>query len=187
MALDATIGGANSNSYVTLDYANLFFENMLLPNAWDEAVPDDQERALMTATQWLEEYDYIATPATATQALKWPGFSIFDTDGDLVVDSGDAPALILGLYDETEIPVPLMKATCELAYYLLTLGAAGGAAAITTGLGQPSSLKLGSEVEVRYQQQSSATAVVAPITDTSGLPIHVARLLRGLRLPVVIA
>lgn len=177
--IDATVGGANSNSYVALTYANSFFENFLLPNAWDEAVPDDQERALMTATQWLEEYDYIGRVATLTQALKWPRFGLSD------VTSGD-DQLILGLYDETEMPVPLLNATCELAYYLLTLGAAGGAAAITTGLGQPGSLKLGSEVEVRYQQQSSSTLTV-PVTDTSGLPIHVARLLRGLRLPVIIA
>lgn len=188
MALDATIGGVNSNSYPTLVYANSFFENFLLPNAWDSAVPDDQERALMTATQWLEEYDYIVTPATATQALKWPGFSIFDADGDLVVDSGDAPALVLGIYDETEIPIPLLKATCELAYYLLSLGAAGGAAAIATGVGPVSSLKIGNSVEVKYaQQSSSATGVTVPTTDSSGLPIHIARLLRGLRLPVVIA
>lgn len=172
--IDATVGGANSNSYVALTYANSFFENFLLPNAWDEAVPDDQERALMTATQWLEEYDFVGRAATLTQALKWPRYGIDDE-------------LILGLYDETEMPTPLLNATCELAFYLLTLGAAGNAAALTTGLGQPSSLKLGAEVEVRYQQQSSATAVIAPTTDTTGLPIHIARLLRGLRLPVVIA
>lgn len=188
MALDATISGANANSYPTLAYANLFFENFLLPNAWDSAVPDDQERALMTATQWLEEYDYIVTPATAMQALKWPGFSIFDADGNLVVNSGNAPALVLGRYDETVIPTPLLNATCELAFYLLTLGAAGGAAAIATGVGPVSSLKIGNSVEVKYQQQSSSsTSIVAPTTDSSGLPIHVARLLRGLRLPVVIA
>lgn len=179
--IDATIGGANSNSYVSLTYANAFFENILLPNAWDSAVPDDQERALMTATQWLEEYDYVGKAATLTQALKWPRFGLSD------VLSGE-DQLILGLYDETEMPIPLLNATCELAFYLLSLGAAGGAAAITTGLGQPSSLKLGNEVEVRYQQQGSATATVStPLTDSSGLPIHIARLLRGLRLPVVIA
>lgn len=172
--IDATTGGANSNSYVSLTYANSFFENVLLPNSWDEAVPNDQERALVTATQWLEEYDYVGRAATLTQALKWPRFGIDDE-------------LILGLYDETEMPTPLLNATCELAYYLLTLGAAGGAAAITTGLGQPSSLKLGDEVEVRYQQQASTATATAPLTDTSGLPIHVARLLRGLRLPVIIA
>lgn len=175
MALIATIGGTNSNSYSFLEYANLFFENMLKPNAWDEAVPDDQERALMTATQWLEEYDYVGRAATLTQALKWPRFGIDDEP-------------ILGLYDETEMPVPLLNATCELAFYLLTLGEAGGAAALTTGLGPVSSLKIGNSVEVRYQQQSaSATTVTAPTTDMTGLPIHIARLLRGLRLPVVVA
>ena len=175
MALDATVGGANSNCYPTLEYANLFFENFLLPNAWDDAVPDDQERTLMTATQWLEEYDYVGRAATLTQALKWPRFGIDDE-------------LILGLYDETEMPVPLLNATCELAYYLLSLGAVGGAAALATGVGPVSSLKIGNSVEVKYTQQSATTtAVTAPTTDASGLPIHVARLLRGLRLPVVIA
>lgn len=179
MSIDATVGGVNANSYVSLTYANSFFEAMLKTSVWDNAVPDDQERALMTATQWLEEYDYIGRAATLTQALKWPRFGLSD------VLSG-TEQLILGLYDETEMPVPLLNATCELAFYLLSLGDAGGAAAITTGLGQPSSLKLGNEVEVKYQQQGTATAA-APLTDTSGLPIHIARLLRGLRLPVVIA
>lgn len=176
MELDATVGGANSNSYTTLEYANPFFEKMLLPNAWDSAVPDDQERALMTATQWLEEYDYVGRAATLTQALKWPRFGIEDE-------------LILGLYDETEMPIPLLDQTCNLAFYLLTLGAAGGAAALTTGLGPISSLKIGNSVEVRYTQQSSAStaAGITPTTDSTGLPIHIARGLRGLRLPVVIA
>lgn len=184
--IDATVGGANSNSYVTLAYANALFENMLLPNAWDSAVPDDQERALMTATLWLEEYDQTSTPTTTTQALKYPAVSIFDVDGNLVADSGGTPALILGVYDDATMPVPLLKATCLGAFYLLTLGAAGGAAALTTGLGPISSLKIGNSVEVKYEQQTSGT-VTAPVTDTGGLPIHIARLLRGLRLPVVIA
>lgn len=185
MSFDATVGGANANSYVTLAYANSFFENWLLPNAWDDAVPDDQERALMTATSWLEKVDYIVTPATDTQALKWPGFSIFDTNGDLVADSSGTPALVLNRYDETEMPVPLMNTTCELAFYLLTLGAALGASSVTGTLGPVSSLKLGDEVEVRYGQPSAAATIAAFGVDD--LPAHVARGLRGLRLPVVIA
>lgn len=181
MALDATIGGAAANSYITLAYANQFFEKLLLPNAWDSATPDDQERALMTATQWLEEYDWVGRTATLTQALKWPRFGLTD-----VLSGSDE--LILGLYDETEMPVPLLNATCELAFYLLSLGAAGGAAALTTGLGPVSSLKIGNSVEVKYQQQSATGSATAIATvDSSGLPIHVARLLRGLRLPVVMA
>lgn len=172
--IDATIGGVNANSYQTLARANLFFENWLKPNAWDSAVPDDQERALMTTTLWLEEYDYVGRAATLTQALKWPRYGIDDE-------------LILGLYDETEMPVPLLNAHCELAYYVLSLGEAA-ASSLTVGASPVSSLKIGNSVEVKYQQQaSSSTAVVAPTTDSSGLPIHVARLLRGLRLPVVIA
>lgn len=186
MSFDATTGGANANSYVDLSFANTFFEHILLPNLWDSATPDNQERALMTATTWLEEFDYVVTPATTTQALKWPGVSIFDENGELVIDTDGEPALVLGVYDETEMPVPLLNATCELAYYLLALGTAASAAALTTGAGPISSLKIGNSVEVRYQQQS-ATATLAPTTDSSGLPIHVARYLRGLRLPVVIA
>lgn len=184
--IDATVGGANSNSYVGLPYANSFFENVLAPNAWDGATPDEQERALMTATQWLEEFDWVGTPATSTQALKWPAISIFDEHGNLVADSKQTPVLILGKYTSTQMPVPLLQATCELAFYLLTLGEAASAA-VTTGVGTVSSLKLGEEVEVRYQTSTATGTVTAPTTDAGGLPIHVARLLRGLRLPVVIA
>lgn len=180
MGFDATVGGVNSTSYIDLAFANLLFENILKPNAWDSATPDEQRRALMTATTWLEEYDYVGSRATATQALKFPRFGMDDENGD--------PELLLRLYDETVIPAPLGYAECELAYYLLTLGAAAGAAALTTGAGPVSSLKIGNSVEVRYTQQSaSATGATAPTTDSSGLPIHVARHLRGLRLPVVIA
>jgi len=187
MALDATIGGVNANSYVTLAYANSFFENVLLPNAWDSATPNDQQRALMTATQWLEEFDWVGTPATTTQALKWPAVSRFDADGGLVADSDGTPELILGIYDETVMPVPLLNATCNLAFYLLQLSVVGSSGALTTGLGMPSSLKLGDEVEVRYAQQVATGVVVAPTVDPTGLPIHVRRQLRGLLLPVVIA
>lgn len=186
MAFDSTVGGANSNSYVDLLFANTFFEHILLPNVWDQATPDSQKRALMTATTWLEEFDYIVTPTSTTQALKWPGVSIFDENGNLIVDTDGVPALVLGVYDDATMPIPLLNATCELAYYLLTLGTAASAAALTTGTGPISSLKIGNSVEVRYQQQS-ATATTAPTTDASGLPIHVARYLRGLRLPVVVA
>lgn len=180
MSFDSTVGGANSNSYIDLAFANSFFERILKPNAWDEASPDEQKRALMTATAWLEEYDYAGSRATTIQSLKFPRFGMDNENGD--------PELLLGLYDETVIPTPLGYAECELAYYLLTLGSAASAAALTTGTGPISSLKIGKSVEVRYQQQSaSATSTTAPTTDSSGLPIHVARYLRGLRLPVVIA
>lgn len=179
MSFDATVGGANATSYISLDFANLFFENMLKPNAWDSATPDEQKRALMTATQWLEEYDYWGERATATQALEFPRFGIDDENGE--------PELLLGLYDETVIPTPLGHAQCELAFYLLGLGAAAAGAALTTGSGPISSLKIGNSVEVRYAQQSATGTTTAPTTDAGGLPIHVARHLRGLRQPVIIA
>jgi hypothetical protein len=187
MSLDATVGGANSNSYVTLAYANSFFENWLLPNAWDSATPNDQSRALMTATSWLEEFDYASRPATTTQALKFPAVSIFDTNGDLVADSDGTPALILGVYNETVIPVPLMKANCELAFYLLSLGVAASSV-LAASAGPVSELRIGKSVQVKYAQMAAdSIKVTGPAVDSTGLPIHVARLLRGLRLPVVIA
>lgn len=177
MSFDSTVGGVSATSYISLAFANSFFENVLKPNAWDSATPDEQKRALMTATLWLEEYGYWGERATVTQALKFPRFGIDDEHGD--------PELLLGLYDETVIPPPLGYAECELAFYLLALGVAAGAVALTTGASPVSSLKIGNSVEIRTAQQVGVTAV--PTTDSSGLPMHVARHLRGLRQPVIIA
>lgn len=92
MAIDATAGGATANSYLTIADADAIAAERLGVTAWDDS--DDQERALLHATQILERFDYVGIPVTDTlredgwidgppfQALKWP--RVLNDRGDLI-------------------------------------------------------------------------------------------------------
>jgi len=162
MAIDATVGGAASNSYGTLAEASTFIDTRLNRDAWEDADPADQERALISATRWLDEFDYIGDIATNTQALKWPRIDndIFDL-----------------VWDDDEIPPKLKTAQFLFAFLELTPGVA-----LSSDLGVSdgiiSSLTVG-PVTVRYD--TSATS------DLMQVPGEIARMLRGLWLPAVLA
>jgi hypothetical protein len=161
MAIIATVGGTTSNSYGTLAEAEAYFLNRLDTEDWDDAEQAEQEQALIQATLQLDELDYIGQPATDTQALKWPR-----------VDD-DVFALVWG---ETEIPPKLKLAEFELALSLLDSEGAGTTAPV-------SSLKIGSSVQVSYDTSLALAAAV----DSAGTTMDVVRLLRGLRLPTILA
>ena len=76
--LVATLGGADSNSYVTLAEAEAYAE--VRPNAkWHAASNDEKTVALINATIWLETLNYdgercdpSTTDANNPQSLSWP-------------------------------------------------------------------------------------------------------------------
>ena len=74
MALDATLAGATSNSYVTRGRADEIA--LTIPGtaseAWQAASDADKDLSLIQATTWLETLDYSGLRCTTTQALKWP-------------------------------------------------------------------------------------------------------------------
>lgn len=70
--LIATVGGSTSNSYVTLTEAKTYFLRRLYTDAWDNASDEEQENALLAATMQLDQLDYVGSPVTTFQALKWP-------------------------------------------------------------------------------------------------------------------
>lgn len=101
MAIDATVGGPNSNSYVTVDEADAYFAERIYADAWNDSL--DQSQALVTATQRLDQEGFMGERASETQALKWPrsgGYS----DGVLLADDA--------------IPQKVKDAVCELALSL---------------------------------------------------------------------
>lgn len=127
--IDATPGGASSNSYATMAEANLFFDQRLLIVPPWVASGDAEARALITAARYL---DAVATPltvfipptstggsrgyyltrpcwtgtaATATQRMAWPRLSMFDRNGNPI--------------DPATIPRDLKDAQCEFAGQLL--------------------------------------------------------------------
>jgi hypothetical protein len=90
ITLDETIGGAASNTYVTLAEAITYFEGRLHDDDWTTASVDTQNQALANATKRLEEEEYDGLRADTTfeaQALKWPRKFIFNQDGVAIPDN----------------------------------------------------------------------------------------------------
>jgi len=102
--IDATVGGADSNCYITTANANAYFADTLREAGWDECSSDDRERALIQATQQIERLRLHGTAAdTITpQALHFPRSTDYDTDGETYI-----------------IPDDIEDAICEQAMYLL--------------------------------------------------------------------
>jgi hypothetical protein len=92
MAIDATAGGENANSYITAADADAYFATRLNSSTWEDS--DAQEEALIHACVLLEQLDYIGIPVTDTlsedgwhdappyQSLKWP--RVLDDRGELI-------------------------------------------------------------------------------------------------------
>ena len=75
ITLDATVGGANANTYITLADANSFIEGLVLSDdaaAWDGSSNDNKNRALFTAAQRIDREKFLGARVDDTQALEWP-------------------------------------------------------------------------------------------------------------------
>ena len=73
ITLDATVGGANANTYIGLSDANSFIEGLVLDDdvaAWDNSTTDNKNRALFTATVRIDRERFLGARATDTQALQ---------------------------------------------------------------------------------------------------------------------
>jgi hypothetical protein len=70
--LDATLGGATSNSYVDLAEAVAIARNLQGGDQWVARTDDEKILSLIQATMWLETLEYVGTRCTAIQRLKWP-------------------------------------------------------------------------------------------------------------------
>jgi len=152
VTVDATVGGANSNAYLTAAQATSYFEGRLDTAPWTDASSDEKNRALVMATSRLEQERYVGSPTSDTQRLQWPRDSVPDLWGSY--------------YDNDAIPRYVIEATAELALALLkdnTLLADSGLEAFTEVSVGPLS------VTPRHERKPGT------------LPRQVIRLLTGLR------
>ena len=75
ITLDATVGGANANTYIGLSDANSFIEGLVLSDdatAWDNSSTDNKNRALFTAAQRIDREKFLGARVSDTPALEWP-------------------------------------------------------------------------------------------------------------------
>lgn len=112
ISIDATVGGASANSYVTLAEADAFMTGRLNASAWEtDATTDDRNRALVEATRHLSALDWSGYRTDATQALAWPRQWARDPDSPTQA-----------YYSTTVIPERLKRATYQLALAYIKQG-----------------------------------------------------------------
>jgi len=146
-AIHATLKGSNSNSYVTLNEADLYFETVPSETDWDDKSDDAKNRALISACRWIDSLNYYGTRCDDDQALKWPRNNYEVDNVELTCDA---------------IPKDIKYAQYELARQL-----ANDTDAMTGNKGTDGNIeevKLGS-MEVKYSPQSQGTGAVNNIFD----------------------
>jgi hypothetical protein len=153
-----TVGGATSNSFISTDDADTYFDNRLNASAWTvDASSDEKDQALITASKELNILSWLGYKATTAQRLAWPRSMVINPDS----------AYSQEFYSESEIPQRVKDATCEYALELLKAG--------TTDLtSQDSSREIKSEtvgpISVTYAEPSQKSAGLSRFPNvTSGL------------------
>ena len=122
LVLDATVGGATANTFVTAAEMTTYLEGRLNASVWTAAAA--QEAALVEATRELTTQEWVGTTVTATQALAWPRQYAADPDAPAGGSQID--------YSTSVIPTRVKNATCELALQFLKAGTTDIAAVSAT-------------------------------------------------------
>ena len=122
ITIDATVGGASANSYLTLAAAQDLIDGMVENDdvtAWASATTDQKNRALYSATQRLDRERFLGARATDTQALQWPRTGVRKPDTYINTYAVGFPFRITTDYfTDTEIPIQIKQAQVVLAVYL---------------------------------------------------------------------
>ncbi len=145
--IDATLQGASANSYVTLAEANTYFETVPDSANWINKTNDQKNRALISATRWIDALSFYGNRCTETQALKWPR-------KDYKVDGIKLAC--------TLIPEGIKVATYELARAFANDTDSITGTTGTTGLYDE--VEIG-ELKVKYKDSSTTPGLVNNIFD----------------------
>ncbi|ADD94409.1 hypothetical protein [uncultured phage MedDCM-OCT-S05-C353] len=70
--IDATLKSATANSFVTLAEADAYFETVPSSTNWDDKTDDQKNRALISATRWIDTLNFYGERCDNGQALSWP-------------------------------------------------------------------------------------------------------------------
>ena len=143
LVLDASVGGASSNTYITLVDAETYFLSKFHKDTWDAVANADKDLVLVEATRLLDAfYIWRQHPTASTQALQWPRNGVLDTDR-------------WNLIAEDVLPDELKWATCEWAQAILAGDRTADSETETQGLTR---LKAGS-VELEFKDSVYAKPV----------------------------
>ena len=145
--IDATIKGANANSFVTLDEANNYFATVPDSSTWDDKTVDQKKRALISATRWIDSFVYYGDRCDDGQALKFPRNN-YQVDG-------------------VELACSTIPLNIKYAQYELARALANDTDVITGTTGKEGNIseaKLG-DLEVKFNTASQGTGSINNILD----------------------
>ncbi|WP_067176987.1 DnaT-like ssDNA-binding protein [Sulfurospirillum sp. UCH001] len=94
-----------TNSYISLEDAKIYFEDRLNSADWDSSTDPVRSKALIQATQIIDQKDFLGYKSVNTQALKFPRTGLVDDGIDV---------------DGSTIPKRVKDAVCELAIWCLS-------------------------------------------------------------------
>jgi hypothetical protein len=98
-----------TSSYATVAEADAYFEDRLDVAAWVSASSTQKAQALITATKFLDEFEWTGIAVSESQALAFPRIgTYFDPRIGYEID-----------LDSTTTPTRIVTATYELAYHLI--------------------------------------------------------------------
>ena len=143
----ATLKSETANSYVTLSEANDYFDTSPDASTWTNKTDDQNKRALISATRWIETLVFYGDRCDESQALKFPRNN-YQVDGVELACS--------------KIPNGIKYEQYELARAL-----ANDTDAITGTTGKDGNVeevKLG-DIQVKYNTASQGTGSVNNILD----------------------
>ena len=145
--IHATLKGESSNSYATLAEANSYFETSPDDSTWTNKSDDQKNRALISATRWIDSLNFYGDRCDESQALKWPrnNFQVDDVELDC-----------------SSIPNKIKYAQYELARALANDTDAMTGNSGTEGVAKE--VELG-ELKVKYNEASLATGNVNNVFD----------------------
>lgn len=124
VVLDATVGGANSNTYLLRNQAQAIVDALMLNaevETWDDADEDVQNRALVNAAWRIDRERFFGNRASNTQALQWPRQGVRKPDQYVPsYQAGYAFSIRADQFADDEIPDEVKKAQVLLALYLVS-------------------------------------------------------------------
>jgi|TARA_R110002126_G_scaffold97505_1_gene227116 hypothetical protein len=145
--INATLKGENANSFVTLEEANAYFETVPSSSTWDDKNNDQKNRAIISATRWIDSLNFYGDRCDNGQALSWPRNNYH--------------------VDRVELTCSAIPADIKYATYELARALANDTDAVTGNTGTEGlyeEVELG-ELKVKYNTDSQATGSVNNIFD----------------------
>jgi hypothetical protein len=113
--IDATVGGAASNSFVTELEQIAYVADRLNLSSWTtvsgSTLTDDEKKALIEATREINRMRFIGARVNDTQALAWPRQNATNLD-----------SATFDYFSTTVLPQRLKNATMELAVQFIEAG-----------------------------------------------------------------